>query len=470
MNILFLILATVDLFLAVTFSIVVISRRKRNPAATWAWIFSFFILPYIGLFTYLIVGIRSIRRRKRISRAIANNKYQDKISGIGKHDSDFKSLRYYPVFSLGKNLCGLGIVSGNNVTIFENNGDTFAALEKSMLEAKHHIHLEYYLFRTDDIGQKFKNLLIRKQRQGVSCRLLVDQVGSFGVSKHFIRELQYAGVKCAFFMPLRITRPWGFHLRNHRKLAIIDGNCGFIGSQNIGNEYTKRQSKRISWRDTVIKIQGPAVHHLQTIFLEDWLFTTKEKLHHHEFFPNISSCGKAAIQVIPTGPHENDYALEVLICDLIHIAQQHITITTPYLIPTLPLLVALEAAAKKGVTVEILLPARSDHYFVDQVAQSWYQDLIAIGVNLYSYEETFIHAKVITIDNELIFIGSANIDERSFRLNFECSTLIADPLLTTTYKNNLADLLPQCSVINKNFHSSQQPLKHGLYRLLSPLF
>lgn len=472
MTILAFTLVVFEIILAITFSIIVISRQKRNPAASWAWIFTFFILPYFGVLIYLVVGIRSIRRQKKISRAVVNKKYKNQIYKNSADNNDSQSSPYQQIFNLGENLCGLGLVGGNAITLFENNGETFRALENAILEAKHHVHLEYYIFKTDEIGQRFKMLLIQKQREGVCCRLLIDHVGSFGVKKPFIQDLRLAGVQCAFFMPLKITRPWGFQLRNHRKLAIIDGNIGFIGSQNIGNEYTKRKSRQVSWRDAVIKIEGPAVHHLQTIFLEDWLLTTTEKLHHHEFFSKTTLGGNAAIQVIPTGPNENDYALEVMICDLIHHAQKHITITTPYLVPTLPILVALEAAVKKGVLVEILIPTRSDHFIVDQVARSWYRDLTSIGVRLFSYEETFIHAKVITIDDDLTFIGSANIDERSFRLNFECSTIIIDTVLTTKYKTNFKNLIMTCETINNTLccrQSFDNSLKCGLFRLISPL-
>lgn len=469
MAILLIILTVVDLLLALTLTIIVLSRQKRNTAATWGWIFAFFILPYLGVMIYLVVGIRSIRRRKKISRAIASSKVQSQLPDQNFHHDKIKDFRYQQIFNLGSNLCGLNAITGNKVTIFENNGETFGALEDAIKNATNHIHLQYYIFKTDEIGERFKHLLLEKRKAGVSCRLLLDDVGCFGISKNFIHELQQAGVKCAFFMPLRITRPWAFQLRNHRKLAIIDGRCGFIGSQNIGNEYTRRKSKRISWRDTVIKIEGPAVHHLQTIFLEDWLLTTKENVRHREFFPKITTSGDAAIQVIPTGPDENDYALEVLICDLVHQAKQHLTITTPYLIPTLPLLVALEAAVKKGVVVEILLPEQSDHPIVDDVAKSWYRDLILIGVNLFTYEETFIHAKVITVDEDLIFIGSANIDERSFRLNFECSTLVMDPFLTTSFKTNFTSLILQSKKVTLQPQSLLQALKCGLFRLISPL-
>ena len=470
MNTTWYIVASVDLVLATVFSLFVLSRRKRVPAVTLSWILAFFLIPYGGLVFYLFVGYRSISRRKRRMpnpfRKVQEE--SDAAAELARLDEDLRS-----VAMLGERLTDFPAVGRNRLVLYTGGASTYAAIAAAIADAKEYIHLEYYIFRPDETGMLFRDLLIHKAQNGVKCRLLVDHIGSFGLTRHFTQPLEQAGVKVAFFFPVRLNRPWGFHLRNHRKLVVVDGVSGFIGSQNIGNEYTRWwKQQKLSWRDTHLKIEGPAVAQLETIFSEDWEFSTGEKSIDLKAPPEIPHCGESVVQMLPTGPDEDQSTLEMILITLVHAAKKRITVMTPYFIPTMSITLALYSAARRGVLVELMVPLASDNWIVDLAARSWYRDLLSEGVVIYQHQETFVHAKVVTVDQRVVLLGSANMDERSFRLNFESSVLVYDAAISRQHllgfdqmkehslKVDLADIEKQAFLAD---------VRDGAFRILSPL-
>jgi cardiolipin synthase len=471
-----------DLLLALVCSGWILATRKRAPPATLAWILSFFFLPYLGFGLFLLVGYRVLARRKR-------RKPQPSMARAGG-DTEASPGEWHTLRGLGcdkvarlaENLTGIPVIGSNRVLAYEEAFGIYGALTDAIRGARHHIHLEYYIFEPDDRGAFFRDLLAEKAAQGVQCRLLVDNIGSFGLRRSFIEPLRRAGGQFAYFGPVHFTRPWGFHLRNHRKIAVIDGRIGFIGSQNIGGEWRgdrraplprgRRHRAMEGWRDTQVRIEGPAVQQLQTVFAEDWLFTTGESLEGAIYFPLPPVKGESLVQTLPTGPDESDLSLEMILINLIPIAEQRITVTTPYFIPSGAVTMALESAARRGVRVEILVPQLADHRIVQWASRSWFAELLRGGSQMWEYPETFLHAKVVTIDDKIALLGSANMDMRSFRLNFECSLLVYDRVFAASLVRSFDAMRSRSQPLDREALEREGigiRLREGLSRLLSPL-
>ena len=462
----------IDFFLVIIFSIWVISRNYRVPAVTLAWVLAFILLPYLGFVLYLFFGYRRRRREKRRKPSPSQ-----KLSTVAGTDSraivesnlDSDVVR---VAKLGKNLTHFPVTLGNNPVCIENAASIYIEIAEAINNAKHYVYLEYYVFQPDETGRKFREILISKAQSGVTCRLLVDHIGSFKLNLKFVKPMVDAGVKFAYFWPVKISRPWGAHLRNHRKIVVVDGEIGFVGSQNIGDEYVNWKNRNLSWRDTQLRIEGPAVRQLESIFCEDWQFTTYEKLDvrgNHKGNYLKSGC---AVQILPTGPDEPQQTLELIIASLIYVARQRITIVTPYFVPTTTILSAFEAAANTGIDVDILVPNKTNHWIVGWVARGWYRDVINSGAHIFQYSKTFMHAKLVTVDNRVSVVGSANMDERSFRHNFECSTFIYDQKFTEKLVQSFDKMAAESQEITTTDIQKQSlllDLRDGLFRTLSPL-
>lgn len=458
------------IFIGILFSLLVLSRRSRSTAATWAWLLSFFAFPFLAPLGYLLVGYSNISRRKR-----PKPTPQKRLPDLGfmmKSALGELSPRFLPVAQLCENLSGFPPTSGNSLEFFEGQESIYQSLTESIEKATHSIFLEYYIFRPDSVGEHFRDLLARKARQGVQVKVLVDQVGSFSLNHKFLAPLRKSGGEIAFFGQLTLKRPWGFQLRNHRKIAIIDSTKAFTGSQNICSDFRKWRIRKLDWIDSQVMIQGPAVTQLETVFLEDWEFTTGKKvsLPALEILP--PQPGNSVVQLLPTGPDEPSHAFEKILMALIHGAQTRITLLTPYFIPTEAVAISLEAATRRGVQVEILVPRKSDHWLVDAASKSWHWDLLRGGVKIWETTESFIHAKQITVDGEVTLIGSANMDERSFRLNFETTTLIYDPEEVSLLEKGFSHRISQSSPLSLEDFSDLNFLvriRDGLFRLVSPL-
>lgn len=454
--------------LATLFSVFLLTQaHQRRSETTLTWILAFFLIPYLSILIFILAGYRYTLRKKA---AQPNPTPQRHCSLQDSHNE--LPHDFHHICTLTQNLTDFPPTRGNSVGVLDKAYLTYKALTEAITSARHHVHLEYYIFRPDEAGKQFRDLLIEKAQQGVECRLLVDAVGSFSLSSSFLRPLEKAGVEVAFFWPLRLRSPWGFHLRNHRKLAIIDGTTGFIGSQNIGNEYFQWRKRKVLWRDVAVQVHGPAVAHLQSIFVEDWSFTTKTILSGERYFPENEPSGESVMQVIPTGPKEADSALEMILTSLFHHARERISILTPYFIPTSAFVLTLKSLAQQGIAVEILLPQKSDHWLVSTIAKSWYGELLEAGVKIFESTKAFVHAKVAIIDDTVSFIGSANMDRRSFYINFESSLLVFDRNLQKSLVGTLADIKSE----SKELHlaelaepTSFSRLRDNIVQIASPL-
>ncbi len=464
----------VFLGMAASLSVYVIGQKKE-PSVTLSWILAFFFLPYIGMMFFVMVGYRRYRRRRSLKPERLDARFPGERSGPPSEPARgaaVTQLEFAELEKLALHYTGFPPCEGNRITLFQQADATDQALLRAIRDARHHVHLEYYIFEPDEKGTLYAGVLREAAARGVECRLLVDAIGSFRLSERWLKPYREAGVQVAFFQPLRLHSPWGFHLRNHRKLAVIDGNTAFMGSQNVAHDVTTWRHRLISWRETNVSIRGPAVDHLQTVFAEDWKFASGKAIAGDDYFPRKHPAGDARVQFIPTTPETRENVFQMLFVTAVYAAHERVTVTTPYFIPTPAVVLALQIAARRGLNVEILVPRLSDQPLALYAGRSWYRELVESGVRIYENNQRFIHAKVVTIDDKAALLGSANMDNRSFLINFESSLLIYDAGVVRDLLYGFEESASQSKRIQPDALHRQpfaRSLAEGAARILSPL-
>ena len=470
------------MFINILFALTVIFLERKKPSSTWAWLLVLFFLPFVGFFLYLLLG-RQLRKkhlfrwdgRKDIGieqlinyqiEAIENNELELRAEHI-------KSYNHLIYMNLKTNNAVL--TQDNDVKIFDDGSDKFEALINDILHAKNHIHIQYYIFKLDNLGQRIVNALIKKAKQGVKVRVLFDEMGSRGVRKRHFKELIEAGGEVEVFFPsiLPLINP-RLNFRNHRKISIIDGRIGYIGGFNVGDEYLSLSDRFGYWRDTHLRIEGSAVHPLQTRFILDWnQASAKNDICYAErYFPIIPQKGTAALQIISSGP---DTEWEVIKNNYLHLisnAKKYVYIQSPYFIPDESFFDAIKIAALSGLDVRIMIPNKPDHMFVYWATYSYVGPLVEAGAKVYHYEKGFIHAKMIVVDDEIASVGTANIDVRSFSLNFEVNALLYDRLLAHRLAEIFESDILDCSELTFELYKNRSSFikfKESISRLLSPI-
>lgn len=411
-----------------------IIRERKDASSTIAWILTLLFLPYLGVILYLLLAGKVEKRRiKRRFRAIAQVRpelslLEQKIKRVEGYDFDIKDPNIRQLIKLSAKLADFPPTFGNEVIFLSDGKVTFEEIEKEIVNAKEHIHLEYYIFKPDNTGKRILSLLEEASKKGVEVRLLYDWIGSYSLKEKHLTRLKRAGGKVAPFMPLfSFRRPFfGLNFRTHRKLLIIDGKICFVGGRNIGDEYATERGEKGSWHDCDIKIIGPSVHRLQEIFVEDWMFATGEELAEEKYFQAIPSFrGDNIVQVLVSGPDSDIEVLHWIFFTLINSARTSIYIVTPYFVPDLTIEVSLKVAAMKGIDVRLLCPGKkTDIPLIRYASFAYLPELVASGVKVYEFIEGMHHAKLVVVDKQVTYIGSANMDMRSFRLNFEVGALI----------------------------------------------
>lgn len=425
---------------------IIVFLENDNPAKTMAWLLILVLFPFMGFLLYFFFGhkfkkIRKFKKKKRLSLVNFKN-FLDKKS--------FKSQEIYnyieenipdkkKIISLIYNMEDSLLSCNNKTKIFTTGAETFANFFEAIDNAQDHIHMEFYIFRDDSIGKKIQDKLIKKAREGISIKIIYDGMGNFGVSKKFIQKFEDNSIEIVCFSPVIFPLINNrINYRNHRKIMVVDGKIGFIGGFNIGDEYLGNSSEFHIWRDTHLKIEGSATRFLQKTFLEDWLFLTGTSINKKNYFPAIEedSQGSSMIQIVKSGPDSTWEPIMQTYFSMITNANKNIYLTTPYFIPTESILMALKNAALAGVDVQLLLPGKSDYHFLKWASFSYLKELLESGVKVHLYnDQSFIHSKTIVIDGSVSSIGTANIDVRSFNMNFEINAFV--------YNKNVAKKLEQ---------------------------
>ncbi|MBY0587414.1 cardiolipin synthase [bacterium] len=405
--------------------------QRKEPPATIGWILAISFIPVVGSVIYLAFGTdrmarRAARQRKRSRRA------RSLLPAIvGNLDSAANVVGQIQLLKLLEKLSPYPPVQRNRVGVLRDMNANFDQQIRAIETAQHHVHLEYYIFQPDQIGERFLKAMVEAASRGVEVRFLFDAVGGFSLTSDFLKRLERGGVKVARHIPMNLlTRRWTFNFRNHRKILVVDGATAFMGGANIGEEYLGR-SEIGTWLDLHLHLAGPCVVHLQRVFAEDWAFASGQPLQGDHYFRPMLAEGDIVLQVVPSGPDLEVQVMHEAFFAAITGAVEKVRLMTPYFVPTEPLRTALETTARRGVDVEIIVPGTNTKPFVRWASHSYYSELLEAGVKIYEFTPGFLHAKAMTIDGRWSLVGTPNLDNRSLRLNFEVAAAIYDNDITS---------------------------------------
>lgn len=411
---------------------VIVILEFRRPQRAMAWLFISLCCPPLGLAFYYFLG-RDYRQNRKIKQRCTSlfREIRSYVSGKikeVKQASDTQNAQFENNQGLLDLLSKIseGPVTGHNrSSVLSTAREAYDAMLEAMEEAKEHIHMEFYIFRDDEIGEQFQDVMIRKARQGVKVRVLCDGLGSHQLGRRFIRTLRNAGVEFHFFLPpISSLLDRRFNFRNHRKIMVVDGLVGFTGGMNIGDDYLGKDPKMGYWRDTHLRLEGDSVYYIQYVFLKDWRLASGEGMSHPRLFPKHSCKEEEAVQIVGSGPDAAIDASQELYFAALCSAVARIWITSPYFIPDPAICRALKSAVLRGVDVRIIIPAKPDNMLVYHASLSYLENLQDAGVKFYRYTKGFMHAKVMIVDDLLATVGSANLDMRSFYSNFELTAVL----------------------------------------------
>jgi len=456
-----------------------IVMQKRAPVSTMSWILSLALLPFVGFVIYYFLGPQRLKKQrlKRLrSRASAQSSADLALLRDAVEQAP-PALRQ--MAALGTASCGLPVSSATSAELLSGGARTFDAIFDAIRNARDHVHLEYYIFEPDQIGTALRDLLIERAREGVAVRLLLDALGSKRIGRKFMAPMHAAGIRVALFHDTRIGRRLRpvTNYRTHRKIVVCDGRVGFTGGVNITDEEDSR-TREDAYHDVHLRIEGSAFRWLQTTFLEDWTYATGEDPRHMGLtiasllprLPAHESVGEIPVQIVTSGPDNLLEPIHRMHLAAIQSSEHRAWLTTPYFVPGEPALMALTSAALRGVDVQLLVPRRSDSLIVSAAARSYYDELIAAGVKVWEYKARMLHSKTLVVDDNCAMIGTANFDNRSFRLNFEVCAVIYGPALAKPLVAQFETDLRSASPVRAQRHQSfLRRLGDSTARLFSPL-
>jgi cardiolipin synthase A/B len=469
------------LWINMVFGILLIFFERRNPTSTWLWIMVLTFLPGIGFILYLFIG-QDLSKKKLFKSKLEEDGCFREIAEIQKKQIKEDKFKFKdPNFSNYEDLVQMHLMSSesyftqdNQVELFFDGNDKFDSLLESIKDAKSYIYIQYYIFKYDGIGKKVVDALCEKARHGVEVKLLVDGMGGRWLSKKTKNLIIDAGGQVAVFLPPFVPfLSIRINYRNHRKICIIDGKEGYIGGFNIGDEYLGLSKKFGYWRDTHIKVEGSVVSSLQWRFSLDWRFASgKEIKNCQTYIHENTKENHVGIQIVSSGPDSKWPNIKDGYAKMISDSRQKLYIQTPYFIPDDSILEALRIAGLSGVDVRVMIPNKPDHPFVYWASLSYMGELLQAGVRFYVYEKGFLHAKVFTSDDFISSVGTANVDIRSFKLNFEVNAFMYDENINLQLTEKFIKDLDDCREVtleDYNDRSNIVKIKESISRLLSPM-
>ncbi len=462
------------------FAYILVFLERRNPSATWAWLLVLLFLPGLGFILYLFLG-QNLRKK----RLFATKREEDELKRLAHRQENLLASDpqnwNHPSIAPFKDLIHLHyqnsqsvFTTNNRITILNNGHEKFPALIKCLEEARDHIHMEYYIIRDDEMGRRIRDILARKAREGVKVRLLYDGMGCLSLPKNYFDPILQAGGEVAeFYPPFFPYINVRVNYRNHRKITVIDGQKAFTGGLNLGDEYLGKSPSYGFWRDIHLLVEGNAVDSLQLRFMMDWQFASRKEIPYKpRYFPIKPKTGTTGVQVVSSGPDSQWASIRQGYFKMITRAEKSIYIETPYFVPDDSLAEALRVAALGGVDVRIMIPCKPDHPFVYWASTSYIRDLLEAGAKAYTYMNGFLHSKLVVVDGKVASVGTANLDIRSFNLNFEVNTFIYDGAITAHLEQTFLQDLKKCREITPQSYR-QRPVsvrvKESVSRLLSPL-
>ncbi len=473
------ILFIVNMLIAFT----IIFLERKNPSATLAWIMILFLLPVAGIVFYFLFS-QNLSRKKifkltRFEEEVIRSSLQEQTKEMKTGDYEFTT----EAARCWNDMIRLNLVYGNafftednRATIITDGNHMFDMLLKDIANAKNTINIQYYIIKNDMIGRRLIEALTQRAKQGVEVRLLLDAMGSRGFSNrtNCIKDFIDAGGRLSFFFPPKFKfLNLKLNYRNHRKIVVIDGEIGYIGGFNIGKEYLGLKKKFGYWRDTHLRVLGGSVQDINARFLLDWRSASKEELILSEaYYSDIIKVGRTGVQIVSSGPDEGKAQIKRSYMKMITSATKNIYIQTPYFVPDNSMLESLKMAAQSGVDVRVMIPCMPDHMFVYWATYAYAGELINSGARVFIYENGFLHAKTMVVDGEVVSIGSANFDVRSFKLNFEANAFLFDEEEAYKMEAIFESDMTNCYELTKSIYRSRSlfiKFKESIARLLTDL-
>jgi len=441
-----------------------------RPSKTLAWLLAIFTIPVGGVLLYLLFG-RNRRKSKMFS-----------LKNSVTHLKDIPYVHCEPPLSNNKRkithlihkTVNCPVTCDNELSLLQDGKITFESIFDALESAQEHIHLQYYIYEDGLLAEKLLDIFQRKIAENVTIRLLYDGIGSYSLSKKYLKKLKAIGVETAQFLPFRFGRfLTALNYRNHRKIIVVDNKVGFTGGINISDKYLKGDPSLGKWHDTHLKIEGEAVDYLNRIFITDWYLASGIHVDMNPFKIARPTTSQVSLQIVPSGPDDDFDVMEQVYFSIINSAEKYLYIVNPYIIPNHAILQGLMTAALSGVDVRLLMSATTDIKLVDWCVRAYYESYLKAGIKVYLFSDGFLHSKVMLCDDEIASIGTANLDNRSLQQNYEAQAFVYDTVLCQHMKKEFLEDCAKSELLNDYFKYSQRPwlnkLIEGFAKLLSPL-
>ena len=453
---------------------------NKAPEVTITWLLALYFLPYIGAIIYLLSGVNW--KRKKIMKQLPEKTFRTYLGPILDQQKRFMQESWENIdndvakcLNLALNAGNSIITLNNDVEFYHRGAPFFDDLLEDLRQATDTIHMEFFIYRSDELGRRIMDILLDKAREGVTVRMLFDGVGCFNkMSLQFKRELRESPIEARYFLdPTNVLSGRLLNYCNHRKITVIDGQIGYTGGMNIGLDYLNGGRRFPSWRDTHLRVEGESVKMLQSVFLSDWYNSGGEKIYEARYFPEPKGgAARVPMQVVCSGPDSDWNSLKYLYFTLISNANSRVFIESPYFIPDVTMMSALETAALSGVEVNIMITGLPDKRIPFWVAHTYFETLLQAGANVYLYKKGFYHPKVLVADDQIATVGSCNMDVRSFHLDYEVNAFFYSEEISRQLVEQFYQDSAECTRITleelRDLHFLKR-LRNSLFRIVAPL-
>ncbi|NAY92424.1 cardiolipin synthase [Muricauda sp. JGD-17] len=461
----------IALYVIIALSVVVsLLINGVRPSKTLAWLLAIFTIPVGGFLLYLMLG-RNRRKNKLFS---LKSDFYKKLEPSKTYEQVSDLQEYQKIIQLIQETSQCPVTQQNQVTLLQDGKATFEEIFDALEDAQDHIHLQYYIFEEGVLSERLMDIFERKVAESVTIRLLYDGIGSYSLSKKYLKRLKKIGVKAEQFLPFRFGRFLSsLNYRNHRKIIVVDNKVGFTGGINVTDKYLREDPYPGKWHDTHLKIDGEATHFLNQIFLTDWYLATEEDIDLSQFKIEGTINKGTPVQIASSGPDDDFAVMEQVYFSIINSAKKYIYITNPYVIPNDAIMQSLQTASLSGVDVRLLMSATTDIKLVDWCVRAYFESYLKAGIKIYLYTDGFLHSKIMACDDKIASIGTANLDNRSFQHNYESNAVLYDADLCKQLKKEFFEDCKKSTLLDDHEAFNNRPwwdkLLEGMAKLLSPL-
>ncbi len=468
------------LLLTILVMVVVVIMDNQDPFKTLSWILVLFLIPIGGIILYVYFGVNPKKRKMIVMKEMSDRMSLDRLIREQMILLNNKIFIRNPKLTVKRHLMKLLlnnskalITEHNRIRVLNNGRQTFGSIIYELENARDHLHLEFYIIDDDQIGNRIKEILMRKALAGLDVKVLYDDLGSWSLSRRYIRELTSSGVKVVNFMPVK-TYAFAnkLNFRLHRKIIVVDGRIAFVGGINIADRYLRGLGNNTRWRDTHLRLEGDSVTSLQAIFLLDWNFAMNTSDYDQKYFPEHNVKQDLLVQIVASGPDSDWESIMQAYFAAIATAARYVYISTPYFLPNQSILTALKTAALSGIEIKLLLPERNDSWMVWRSSRSYVKELLEAGVHVYFYLKGFTHSKLMIVDDVFSSVGTANMDIRSFNQDFEANALIYDEEIARELRLDFEDDIDNSKeIILEDWEQRRMmdKMQESIARMFSPL-